>query len=75
MDTDGLREYLTSPFGDVLLGQLEVHRKRAEAEVLRLASKDQYDPSIVRFRAGVVVGIGQMMDAIRQMRKAPDAKE
>lgn len=75
MDHEGLRDYLSSPFADVLRSELERHQGRAEEEVLRQASAKQYDPMEVRFRAGVMTGMSLIMDAISQLRKAPDASE
>jgi hypothetical protein len=69
MDHDGLREYLNSPFGNILLAALGRHRQRAEEEVLRLTQAKQYDPTEIRYRAGIVTGMGLMLNAIDELRK------
>ena len=72
MDHDGMREYLNAPLGIGLLHHIDVHRQRADQEVLRLSRAKQYDPTEVRYRAGVAAGISIVMDVIRQLRKKPD---
>ena len=74
MDHDGMREYLNSPYGDLLRTELDRHIRRAQDEVLRLASAKQYDSEEVRYRAGVVTGMSLMKDVMEQLRKAPDAE-
>jgi len=75
MDYDGVRDFLNSPSGRALMDFLEIHCHKGKEEVVRRAIAKDYDPMEVRFRAGVSVGQEIILNAVRQLRKAPDAAE